>query len=147
MSNEPSRPPLYARVLRLRHLRPGGILCSLFFEGAVAGGVLLALAELASWWSVAILPVTVAAMVKVNDVVAGALGRSAGQDPPPAAVAETGPPAAVMPRPAAPTTLRPVVARAAVPGVRYARPPAQRLVTRRSAEPARLDRVDRQGAD
>jgi hypothetical protein len=139
MSNEPSGPPVYARVLRLRHLRPGGILCFLFFEGAVAAGVLLALAELASWWSVAILPVTVAAMVKVNDVVAGALGCSAGQEPPPAAVAETDPPATVVPRPAAPTTLRPVVARASVPGLSYARPPAQRAVARQTG---RLDRVD-----
>jgi hypothetical protein len=29
------RPPLYARVLRLRHIRPGGLLCFAFFEGAV----------------------------------------------------------------------------------------------------------------
>ncbi|HKT02727.1 MAG TPA: hypothetical protein VJT31_24620 [Rugosimonospora sp.] len=61
--------PLYARVLRLRGIRPGGLLCFLYFEGAVALGALLALAELTSWWSVIVLPVTVAAMVKVNDVI------------------------------------------------------------------------------
>ena len=44
-SDERSR-PLYARVLRLRHLDPSGLLCFLFLEGAVALGVLLALAEL-----------------------------------------------------------------------------------------------------
>ena len=65
------KPPLYARVLRLRQIRPGGLLCFLYFEGAVAVGVLLALAELAPWWSALVLPAAVAAMVKVNDRVAG----------------------------------------------------------------------------
>ena len=66
-----AKPPLYARVLRLRHIRPGGLLCFLFFEGSVALGILLALAELAPWWSALVLPGVVAAMVKVNDLVAG----------------------------------------------------------------------------
>ncbi len=75
----PSRDqPLYARMLRLRHLSPSGFLCFVFLEGAVALGILLALAELVSWWGVLVLPVTVAAMVKLNDVVAGALTRPAG---------------------------------------------------------------------
>jgi hypothetical protein len=69
--------PLYARMLRLRHLSPSGFLCFVFLEGAVALGFLLALAELVSWWGVLVLPVTVAAMVKLNDVVAGALSRPA----------------------------------------------------------------------
>ena len=42
--------PLYARMLRLRHLAPGGLLCFVFLEGAIALGLLLALAELVSWW-------------------------------------------------------------------------------------------------
>lgn len=67
------RRPLYARVLRLRRLRPSSLLCFLFFEGMVAVGVLLALAELVSWWAVPALPLAVAAMVKLNDVVAAAL--------------------------------------------------------------------------
>ena len=70
------RLPLYARVLRLRHLRPGGLLCFLFFEGSVALGILLALAEVTPWWSTLVLPVAVAAMVKVNDVVAGWSARA-----------------------------------------------------------------------
>ena len=65
------KPPLYARVLRLRHVHPGGLLCFLFFEGAVALGILLALADFAPWWSALVLPVAVAAMVKINDFVAG----------------------------------------------------------------------------
>jgi hypothetical protein len=47
----------------------------LLFEGMVAVAVLLALAELTSWWAVAALPAAVAAMVKLNDVVAGAVSR------------------------------------------------------------------------
>jgi hypothetical protein len=66
---------LYARMLGLRHLAPSGLLCFVFLEGAVALGILLALAELVSWWGVLVLPATVAAMVKLNDLVAGALAR------------------------------------------------------------------------
>lgn len=69
--------PLYARVLRLRHLTPSGFLCFVFLEGAVALGILLALAELVSWWGVLVLPATVAVMVKLNDVIAGVLGEAA----------------------------------------------------------------------
>jgi hypothetical protein len=67
--------PVYARVLRLRYLRPGGLLCFLFFEGAIALGVLLSLAELAPWWGIFVLPIAVAAMVKLNDVVAASHAR------------------------------------------------------------------------
>jgi hypothetical protein len=63
--------PLYARVLGLRHLAPSGLLCFVFLEGTIALGVLLALAELVSWWGVLVLPATVAMMVKLNDVIAG----------------------------------------------------------------------------
>src|SRR5206468_5281774 len=62
--------PLYARLLRLKHITPGGLLCFVFLEGAVALGVLLALAELVTWWGVLLLPLTVALMVKLNDVFA-----------------------------------------------------------------------------
>jgi hypothetical protein len=57
-------------VLRLRAIRPGGLLCFLYFEGMVVLGALLALAELTSWWAVPVLPAAVAAMVKLNDVMA-----------------------------------------------------------------------------
>ena len=69
--------PLYARTLRLKHITPGGLLCFVFLEGAAALGILLALAELVSWWGVIVLPLTVALMVKLNDVIAGMLPRSA----------------------------------------------------------------------
>lgn len=86
--------PLYARVLRLRHLAPSGLLCFVFLEGAVVLGILLALAELVSWWGVVVLPVTVALMVKFNDLVAGAF------TPPPATGTATSVRASVL-RPAA----------------------------------------------
>lgn len=87
--------PLYARALRLRHLAPSGLLCFVFLEGAIALGVLLALAELVSWWGVIVLPVTVALMVKLNDTIAGSLTRPAV------------PPSPATPRPTASSPLPP----------------------------------------
>jgi hypothetical protein len=87
-------PPLYARLLRLRHVAPSGFLCFIFLEGAVALGILLALAELVSWWGVLVLPAVVALMVKLNDVVAGALTRPA--PPPPPRPAPATPPRALV---------------------------------------------------
>ncbi|MER7460193.1 hypothetical protein [Micromonospora sp. NPDC126480] len=69
--------PLYARVLGLRFVNPGGVLCFVFFEGAIALAALLALAELVTWWAVLVLPATVAVMVKLNDLVAARVVRSA----------------------------------------------------------------------
>jgi len=76
------RRPLYARVLRLRHLNPSGLWCFLLFEGMIALGVLLALTELVSWWAVLVLPAAVAVMVKVNDVMAGAWAGAGGRTVP-----------------------------------------------------------------
>jgi hypothetical protein len=73
--------PLYARTLGLRHLNPSGLLCFLFFEGTIALALLLALAELVTWWGMVVLPVSVAVMVKINDVVAGVLSRSSANSP------------------------------------------------------------------
>ncbi|MDT5032582.1 MAG: hypothetical protein QOC94_2753, partial [Actinoplanes sp.] len=42
--------PTYARLLRLKNLAPSGFLCFAFLEGSIALGLLLALAELVSWW-------------------------------------------------------------------------------------------------
>jgi hypothetical protein len=82
MSREEERlRPLYSRVLGLRHVDPGGLLCFCFFEGAIILALLLTLAELVSWWAVLVLPVSVALMVKLNDEVAAAVARSAAQVP------------------------------------------------------------------
>jgi hypothetical protein len=67
----PVRAPLYVRALKLRRLRIGGLVSFLLFECMIALGVLLALAELVSWWAVAVLPGAVALMVKVNDLAMG----------------------------------------------------------------------------
>jgi hypothetical protein len=78
----------YVRTLRLRHVRPGGVLSFVLFECVIALAVLMALAELVSWWAVAVLPVAVAAMVKVNDMVSGAehpAGRAVPAEPEPPA--------------------------------------------------------------
>lgn len=71
------RRPMYARALGLRHLELSGLACFVLFEGALTLGTLLALAELASWWTVIALPVAVAVMVKLNDTVAGSLRTAA----------------------------------------------------------------------
>jgi len=71
-----TRRSMYARLLRLRYVRLSALMSFLLFEGTIAVAVLLALAELVSWWAVAVLPVAVAATVKFNDVVTGALLRA-----------------------------------------------------------------------
>ncbi|WP_341717194.1 hypothetical protein QQG74_25250 [Micromonospora sp. FIMYZ51] len=73
--------PLYARVLGLRFVNPGGVLCFVFFEGTIALASLLVLAELVRWWAVLVLPAAVAVMVKLNDLVAAAVVRSAAAVP------------------------------------------------------------------
>jgi hypothetical protein len=66
---------MYWRLLRLRHIRPNGWLRALFVEGSVGLAVVLVLAEAASIWTIIALPVVVAALVKLNDVIAGSVRR------------------------------------------------------------------------
>jgi hypothetical protein len=65
--------PLYPRLLRLQHVHPSAWQRAVLGEGMAAVGVLLALADLASAWSIVVLPVAVAAVVKAHDVVTGLL--------------------------------------------------------------------------
>jgi hypothetical protein len=67
--------PLYARVLRLRHLHLRPLVAFMLFEGSVAFSIVLVLADLIPVWGVGVIPVAVAVMVKLNDLVAGALNR------------------------------------------------------------------------
>ena len=67
------RRPLYARLLRLRHLRLRAWQRAVLGEGALALAVLLVLADLASAWTLLVLPALVALLVKAHDVVAGLL--------------------------------------------------------------------------
>jgi hypothetical protein len=63
--------PLYHRLLRLRHYRPGSVMTFALFEGSIIVPALLAFAELLEWWSVLVIPVMSAVLVKFNDLVAG----------------------------------------------------------------------------
>ena len=67
--------PLYPRLLRLRHIRPNSWQRAVLGEGMVAAGGLLAMADLASAWSMLVLPVAVGAVVKAHDLLAGRLAR------------------------------------------------------------------------
>jgi hypothetical protein len=69
--------PLYARLLHLRHLRLTQLTTFVLFEGSVLIAIVLALGEIISWWGVLAVPVAVAVMVKLNDIVAGVLNRPA----------------------------------------------------------------------
>ncbi len=67
--------PLLVRLLRLQHLRPAGWQRFLLGDVPVVLAVLLVLADVASAWLLLALPLSVAAMVKLHDVVAGTLAR------------------------------------------------------------------------
>jgi hypothetical protein len=65
--------PLYFRLLGVRHLQVSPVVAFVLFEGSVAAGVLLALADIVNVWGIVAVPVAVAIMVKVHDRVARAL--------------------------------------------------------------------------
>jgi len=69
------RAPLYSRLLRLRHVHPNGWQRALLAEGSLAVAGLLVLADLATAWTLLVLPVAVAGVVKANDLLAGLLAR------------------------------------------------------------------------
>jgi hypothetical protein len=67
--------PLYTRMLDLRHIRPNAWQRAVLGEGALALAVVLVLADVASAWTLLVLPLAVAAVVKAHDLLAGALAR------------------------------------------------------------------------
>ena len=73
--------PLYPRLLRLRNVHPNAWQRAALGEGALGVAVLLVLADLASAWTLLVLPVAVAAVVKANDGLAGLLGRESASVP------------------------------------------------------------------
>src|SRR3954462_14274252 len=77
--------PLYWRMLRLHHVRPNGWQRAVLVEGVTAVAVTLVLADVASAWTLVVLPVTAALLVKAHDLVAGWLpgGRPVEALPPP----------------------------------------------------------------
>jgi hypothetical protein len=74
------RRPLYHRVLRLRHIAPTAWQRAAFADAPFALAVVLVLADVASAWTLVVLPLAVAVVVKAHDLLAGAL---AGPVPPP----------------------------------------------------------------
>ena len=71
MNGRPPRPGL----LRLQHVHPKAWQRAALDVGAPVVAVLLVLADLATAWTLLVLPVAVAAVVKSHDLVAGLLPR------------------------------------------------------------------------
>ncbi len=71
MNERPRRPGL----LRLQHLHPNPWQRAALDAGAPVVALLLVLADLATAWTLLVLPVAVAAVVKSHDLVAGLLPR------------------------------------------------------------------------
>jgi len=68
-----TKTPLYPRLLRLKHVHPNAWERAVLGEGMAVLGALLAMADVASAWSVVALPAGVAVVVKAHDVLAGRL--------------------------------------------------------------------------
>ncbi|GAC1611516.1 MAG: hypothetical protein NVS3B26_25170 [Mycobacteriales bacterium] len=83
------RTPLYPRLLRLRHIAPNAWQRALLGEGALACAAVLVLADLATAWTLLVLPLATAAVVKAHDVLAGLLASASpgGGSPAPQAAA------------------------------------------------------------
>ncbi|MDQ1697037.1 MAG: hypothetical protein QOJ03_2390 [Frankiaceae bacterium] len=77
----PVMPPLYWRALRLRHVRPNGWQRALLVEGVLGVAVVLTLADIATAWTLLVLPLASMVIVKGHDLLAGALGKGAERDP------------------------------------------------------------------
>jgi hypothetical protein len=77
------KPPLYWRALRLRHLRPNGWQRAILVEGVLALALILVLADVATAWTLLVLPLASAVLVKGHDVLAGLLPSDTGTAPPP----------------------------------------------------------------
>ena len=67
------KPPLYWRLLRLRHVHPNGWQRAMFVEGVLALSLVLVLADVATAWTLLVLPLASAVAVKAHDVLVGML--------------------------------------------------------------------------
>ena len=70
----PAKLPLYWRLLRLRYLRPNGWQRAVLVEGVLGLSVVLVLADVASAWTLLVMPLASAVVVKAHDVLLGMLG-------------------------------------------------------------------------
>lgn len=68
-----AKPPLYWRALRLQHVQPNGWQRAILVEGVLALAVVLVLADVATAWTLLVLPLASALLVKGHDVLAGLL--------------------------------------------------------------------------
>ena len=73
----PVKPPLYWRALRLRALRPNGWQRALLVEGVLTIAVILTLADVATAWTLLVLPLASAVVVKAHDVLVGLISGPA----------------------------------------------------------------------
>jgi hypothetical protein len=67
-----SNRPLYHRLLRLERHRPGPVVTFLCFEGSIGAAMVLAFAEVLPWLSVVAVPLAIAGVVKLHDLVVAA---------------------------------------------------------------------------
>ena len=74
--------PLYPQLLQLKHVHPNAWQRAVLGEGMAVLGGLLALADVASAWSILVLPAAVAVVVKAHDVLAGPLASTVPHDGP-----------------------------------------------------------------
>jgi hypothetical protein len=74
------KPPLYWRVLRLRTIRPNGWQRAVLVEGVLTVAVILTLADVASAWTLLVLPLASMVLVKGHDVLATWLRHDPPQD-------------------------------------------------------------------
>ena len=72
-AGQAAKPPLYWRLLRLRHIHPNGWQRAVFIEGVLGLSLVLVLADVASAWTLLVLPLASALIVKAHDVIAGLL--------------------------------------------------------------------------
>ena len=84
----PFVPPMYWRVLRLSAVRPNGWQRAVLVEGVIGISVILALADVASAWTIVVLPLVAMAVVKAHDYLAGLLDPARCSEPPPARAAD-----------------------------------------------------------
>jgi hypothetical protein len=84
----PVVPPMYWRVLRLSSVRPNGWQRAALVEGVTGISVILALADVASAWTILVLPLVAMAIVKAHDYLVGLLHPDRRSEPPPARLAD-----------------------------------------------------------
>ncbi|MDQ1706345.1 MAG: hypothetical protein QOF18_2711 [Frankiaceae bacterium] len=70
---QPTKPPLYWRALRLRHVHPNGWQRAVLVEGVLSVAVVLTLSDVASAWTLLVLPAASMLIVKAHDLLAGLL--------------------------------------------------------------------------